>query len=129
MKTHRITQKQRGVHSGPLSSYKHVFEGITCTCIPSSNAFESNRGSFLCFRITKAELCSPGETLNASKEGGFNKNDVIKIPFPEEAQEMKNTLIKVGLQSQVNKFEYLLNEAAEDASNFADQQHLKNSNV
>ena len=32
---------------------------------------------------------------------------------------MKNTLIKVGLQSQVNKFEYLLNEAAEDASNFA----------
>ena len=58
-------------------------------------------------------------TLNASKEGGFNKNDLIKIPFPEEAQEMKNTLIKVGLQSQVNKFEYLLNEAAEDASNFA----------
>ena len=55
----------------------------------------------------------------ASKEGGFNNNLVIKIPFPEDAQKMKNTLIKVGMKSQVDRFEYVLNEAAEDASNFA----------
>ncbi len=55
----------------------------------------------------------------ASKEGGFNNNLVIKIPFPEDAQKMKNTLIKVGMKSQIDRFEYVLNEAAEDASNFA----------
>ena len=58
-------------------------------------------------------------TANASKEGGFNNNQIIKIPFPKDAEKMKSTLIKVGLQSQVSKFEYVLNEAAEDASNFA----------
>ena len=56
---------------------------------------------------------------NASKEGGFNKNLLIKIPFPKDAEKMKTTLIKVGMQSQVDKFEYALNEGAEDASNFA----------
>ena len=56
---------------------------------------------------------------NASEKGGFNNNLLIKIPFPEEAQKMKKTLIKVGMQSQVDKFEYVLNEAAEDASNYA----------
>ena len=56
---------------------------------------------------------------NASEKGGFNNNLLIKIPFPEEAQKMRKTLIKVGMQSQVDKFEYVLNEAAEDASNYA----------
>ena len=56
---------------------------------------------------------------NASGEGGFNNNLLIKIPFPEEAEKMKIALQKVGMQSQLNKFEYTLNEAAEDAANFA----------
>jgi hypothetical protein len=56
---------------------------------------------------------------NASKEGGFNNNTLIKIPFPKDAEKMKKTLVKVGLQPQVDKFEHALNEAAEDASNFA----------
>jgi len=57
--------------------------------------------------------------MYASKEGGFNNNLSIKIPFPEEAQKMKKTLIKVGMKSQIDRFEYVLNEAAEDASFFA----------
>jgi len=56
---------------------------------------------------------------NASDEGGFNNNLLIKIPFPEEAEKMKKALQKVGMQSQLNKFEYTLNEAAEDAASFA----------
>lgn len=56
---------------------------------------------------------------NASKQGGFNNNPAIKIPFPKNAEKMKKTLVEVGLRSQVDKFEYVLNEAAEDASNFA----------
>ena len=56
---------------------------------------------------------------NGSQEGGFNNNSLIKILFPKDAEKMKTTLIKVGMQSQVDKFEYALNEGAEDASNFA----------
>lgn len=56
---------------------------------------------------------------NASEEGGFNNNSLIKLAFPEDAEKMKTTLVKVGMQSQVDKFEHVLNEAAEDASNFA----------
>jgi len=58
-------------------------------------------------------------TANASEQGGFNNNILIKIPFPEDAKKMKETLIKFGMESQVAKFEYTLNEAAEDASGFA----------
>ena len=56
---------------------------------------------------------------NASKEGGFNNNLLIKITFPKDAGKMKTTLVKIGMQSKVDKFEHALNEAAEDASNFS----------
>ena len=58
-------------------------------------------------------------SINASKEGGFNNNHLIKIPFPEDAEDMKKTLVKVGMKSHVDNFEHALNEAAEDASYFA----------
>ena len=57
--------------------------------------------------------------LIASDDGGFNNNTLIKIPFPQDAEKMKETLVRIGMQSQVNRFEYVLNEAAEDASIFA----------
>ena len=59
---------------------------------------------------------STKSVINASKEGGFNNNLSIKIPFPAEAKKMKITLVKVGMKSQIDRFEYVLNEAAEDAS-------------
>lgn len=58
-------------------------------------------------------------TKKASREGGFNSNLTIKILFPEDAKEMKKTLVKFGMRVQVDKFEHVLNEAAEDASIFA----------
>ncbi len=57
--------------------------------------------------------------LNASEKGGFNNNSLIKIPFPNSADKMKKTLITIGMQSQVDNLEFVLNEAAEDASIFA----------
>lgn len=51
-----------------------------------------------------------------SKEDGFNKNNLIRIPFPEEAQKVKNAAINLGLSSQVETFETTLNRAAEKAA-------------
>ena len=55
----------------------------------------------------------------ASAEGGFNNNKLIKIPFPKDASKMKSVLLRIGMQSEMDKFELVMNEAAEDASNFA----------
>lgn len=52
----------------------------------------------------------------ASKLDGFYKNDLIKIPFPKEAEQMKNTLVDLGMKEQVDEFEKQLNRAAEDAA-------------
>lgn len=56
---------------------------------------------------------------NASQKGGFNTNSLIRIPFPKDAEKMKKTLVRIGMQSQVTEFEKTLNAAAEDASRFA----------
>ena len=53
----------------------------------------------------------------ASKLNGFNGNDLIKLPFPQDAIAVKNYLTDKGLfQGQIEKFETTLNRAAEDAS-------------
>jgi len=52
----------------------------------------------------------------ASEKGGFNKNYLIRIPFPEDARRMKETLLKIGLSKQVKQFETSINNAAETAS-------------
>ena len=52
----------------------------------------------------------------ASIKGGFYKNHQIKISFPPEAEKMKTTLIKSGMNSQIDDFEKSLNHAAELAS-------------
>jgi len=51
-----------------------------------------------------------------SKEGGFNANPKIRIPFPEEALRVKIWANQNGLQSQVTAFENNLNKAAEKAA-------------
>ncbi len=51
-----------------------------------------------------------------SKTDGFNKNNLIRIPFPAEAQKVKDAAIKLGLNSQVETFESTLNKAAEKAA-------------
>ncbi|HOS49317.1 MAG TPA: DUF4197 domain-containing protein [Bacteroidia bacterium] len=55
-------------------------------------------------------------SASASKTDGFYKNNLIKIPFPKEASEMRSTLLKIGMKKQVEEFEKQLNRAAEDAA-------------
>jgi len=52
----------------------------------------------------------------ASAEDGFNNNSLIRIPFPEEAKNMRSSLIKLGMTDQIKKFETSINTAAELAS-------------
>jgi len=52
----------------------------------------------------------------ASAVGGFNKSDIIRIPFPAEAKKMEDKLRMVGMGAQVDSFEVALNKAAEVAA-------------
>lgn len=52
----------------------------------------------------------------ASKTDGFYRNAQIKIPFPQDARDMKKTLLNIGMKKQVDDFERQLNRAAEDAA-------------
>jgi hypothetical protein len=52
----------------------------------------------------------------ASATDGFNKNSMIRIPFPPEAQAMKEKAIEWGMQNKVDEIELTLNRAAETAS-------------
>lgn len=61
----------------------------------------------------------------SSKTDGFLKNPKIFIPFPEEAKEMKETLIKYGFSKKITEFEVSLNRAAENAAKEAAPIFLK----
>ena len=53
---------------------------------------------------------------SASAKDGFYANKAIRIPFPSEAEKMKKTLQKTGMQSQIIDFEKSINSAAELAT-------------
>ncbi|HEX7414363.1 MAG TPA: DUF4197 domain-containing protein [Bacteroidia bacterium] len=55
-------------------------------------------------------------TAAASKTDGYLKNVEIFIPFPPEAQKMKDELIKFGFKAKVDEFETSMNRAAEQAA-------------
>lgn len=46
---------------------------------------------------------------------GFLKNAEIRLPFPEDAQHVKEKALEWGLDAKVEKFETTLNRAAEEA--------------
>ncbi|MFI5149377.1 MAG: DUF4197 domain-containing protein [Bacteroidia bacterium] len=52
----------------------------------------------------------------ASKVDGYYKNPAIFIPFPPDAQKVKDRVIQMGMKDQVDKFEMNLNRAAEEAA-------------
>ena len=47
---------------------------------------------------------------------GFWKNDMIRIPFMEDAIKVKQKALEWGLDGQVEKFEVTMNRAAEEAT-------------
>ena len=52
----------------------------------------------------------------ASVTDGFFKNNLIKIPFPPEAKEMKSRLESLGMKPKIDEFVKTLNRAAEKAA-------------
>ncbi len=52
----------------------------------------------------------------ASKLDGYYKNPAIFIPFPPEAQKVKERVDQLGMQEQTDKFVMTLNRAAEEAA-------------
>ena len=54
-------------------------------------------------------------TLTSAADG-FNKNKLIRVPFPEDAKKMETSLRKVGMGKKVDEFEVALNRAAEQAA-------------
>lgn len=57
-------------------------------------------------------------TFHLASLNGFFKDDMIKILMPPEAQNIENTLRKVGFGSVVDKAVLSMNRAAEDASKY-----------
>lgn len=55
-------------------------------------------------------------SATASKLDGYLKNPRLFIPWPEEAKDMREKLIKLGMQKKVEEFETSLNRAAEEAA-------------
>jgi hypothetical protein len=55
-------------------------------------------------------------SAEASKVDGFFKNELIKIAVPPEAKKVAETLRKMGMGAEVDKFTLSLNRAAEDAA-------------
>lgn len=52
----------------------------------------------------------------ASKLDGYYKNPRLFIPWPAEAQAMKDKLMKLGMEKKITEFETSLNRAAEEAA-------------
>ena len=53
---------------------------------------------------------------STSVTNGFLNNTEIRLPFPPDAQKVKDKAIEFGLDNQVEKFETTLNRAAEAVS-------------
>jgi hypothetical protein len=51
-----------------------------------------------------------------SKENGFYGNQLVRIPWPEEAQFVMDAMLKIGMKMQVDNVNLALNRAAERAS-------------
>jgi hypothetical protein len=54
-----------------------------------------------------------------SKQDGFLGNDLVKIPWPEQAKPVMEAMEKLGMQKQVDAVTTSLNRAAEKASGVA----------
>lgn len=65
------------------------------------------------------EALTTGARIGADRAGatdGFWGNSLIRIPFPEQAIAVRNTLMDLGIRQPVEDFERTLNRAAEQAA-------------
>jgi hypothetical protein len=59
---------------------------------------------------------SNNATASASQPDGFYKNEIIKIPFPQEMKDVESKVRAVGMNRQVDEFVMAMNRAAETAA-------------
>jgi hypothetical protein len=88
-----------------------ILTGTTSTTAPSLSNDEVIKG--LKEALTLGTNNSSGL---ASKADGYLKNPKLFIPWPAEAKDMRDKLIKMGMQKKVIDFETSLNRAAEEAA-------------
>jgi hypothetical protein len=93
-----------------LSDANSVLNGGTTTPNPLSND-EVISGLKEALRVG-----TNNSTANASRLDGYLKNPALFIPFPPEAQKMKQKLSDLGFQNKITEFETSLNRAAEEAA-------------
>jgi len=88
-----------------------ILTGTTSTTAPSLSNDEVIKG--LKEALTLGTNNSSGL---ASKADGYLKNPKLFIPWPAEAKDMRDKLIRMGMQKKVIDFETSLNRAAEEAA-------------
>jgi len=97
-----------------LKDATHAATGLVQSITNGSGVSVSND------EVTKGlrEALTKGAQTSIQKSSainGFYKNNLIKIPFPKEAESMQKTLAAVGMKPQTEKFVETLNRAAERA--------------
>lgn len=97
--------------SNAVNTVSNVISGNNATTTPSLTNDEVIKG------LKEAlSIGTNNSSTAASKADGFLKNSRLFIPWPAEAQSMKDKLIKMGMQKKVTEFETSLNRAAEEAA-------------
>ena len=59
---------------------------------------------------------SNNATASASQLDGYYKNEIIKIPFPQEMKDVESKVRAIGFNKQVDEFVMAMNRAAETAA-------------
>lgn len=93
-----------------VSCTEHQVKQVIGTLGESNELTSSEVGSGLKEALIKGITIGAN---NASKQDGYFKNSLIKIPFPQDLIKVKNTLNDLGLNKLVSDFELSLNRAAE----------------
>ena len=139
--THKNSNSWSKVHSCPTSDYlatnhfnmskKVLFSTFSILLIAGCAEIQQIGGVILAPETTTPALTEADVTAGlkealvngtkkavgfASSENGYFKNPALFIPFPPEAQKVKDVALQYGLQGQVDQFEMTLNRAAEKAA-------------
>ncbi|MFN8437395.1 MAG: DUF4197 domain-containing protein [Cytophagales bacterium] len=109
----QTTKKKKKTKAGTIieSTAKTVVKTVTGTDINSLSETDIINGLKEALKVGSNNASGKLSALD-----GFNKNSLIRIPFPQEAIVVAEKLRKAGFGAEVDKFELTLNRAAEKAA-------------
>ena len=105
-----------GCSVGQINTGKLLEKAKTSLPIPTESGAKLTNEEIIQGLKEALEVGTRESATRSSAVDGFFKNDKIKIPFPPEAEKIRTTVEKMGMQSQVNQFVLTLNRAAEEAA-------------